>query len=836
MKIRQKIEDDFITAMQYAGDLKENIESRINMLDDETALYMKYLYAYMPLSDMADYSFDVFLSYAQHAKKLHDNPLFNMQIPDEYFFEYILAHRINSEDITDCREFFYNLVVNRIKELKPEEAVLELNNWCYEQATYRSTSARTASPITVYKGGFGRCGEESTFLVTILRSVGLPARQIYVPRWSHSDSNHAWVEVWIDGKWMFTGACEPKPIMNNGWFSYAASRAMLVHSRLFGNLIYGNEEISQRDGNVSELNMTSSYALSRKVTVNVLNPDGKPSVDCIVRFEIINSAEFYPIAILRTDENGNACIRLGRGNVYITAYSNGLVSREIVNVAEKENFKLKLSKNIEKDKWQEIRLTPPDSAKVNEAELTKELDILQNEKNKIGDIIRQTRQDGYQDKEYKDKFKEYPKIVEVLTQAKGNFNEIMKYLDCDYESIGYKEKEQLLDTISQKDCRDISAEILLDHSSAFSFKGTYDEDIFKNYILSPRIFIEKLSPFRKYLEDKFKSQKDKFVNNPEEIWKYICDNITYIDDKEYTTIMCTPCGIFNTMNGTPDSKKILFVAICRTFGIPARIDWCFTTPQYYKNGKFINVEKEYVPCSTLILHQNSDKEPQYEQNFTIGRSTNDGGYETLGLWDEHFKDKKFERQLPTGDYRLILCSREQSGTVIGKMIYFSLSEGEKKELTVETTTPDMKDIIVEHDLNDMTFNLSDGDKILSEISSSGKNIFIFTEPGKEPTEHIFNEILEINKNTGFPTCGLFIGVKDKKECNDETFMKIISAFSDTEVFVDDFDVKLKGLEGITGTDSTKLPFVFVTDKKLHSIYSCSGYRVGTGDVLAHLCN
>ncbi len=71
---------------------------------------------------------------------------------------------------------------------------------------------------------YGRCGEESTFLVAALRSVGIPARQVYTPRWAHTDDNHAWVEAWADGKWYFLGACEPEPVLNLGWFNAPASR------------------------------------------------------------------------------------------------------------------------------------------------------------------------------------------------------------------------------------------------------------------------------------------------------------------------------------------------------------------------------------------------------------------------------------------------------------------------------------------------------------------------------------------------------------------------------------------------------------------------------------
>ena len=76
---------------------------------------------------------------------------------------------------------------------------------------------------------------ESTFTVAALRSIGIPARQVYTPRWAHTDDNHAWVEAWADGKWYFLGACEPEPVLNLAWFNEPASRAMLMHTRAFGD-------------------------------------------------------------------------------------------------------------------------------------------------------------------------------------------------------------------------------------------------------------------------------------------------------------------------------------------------------------------------------------------------------------------------------------------------------------------------------------------------------------------------------------------------------------------------------------------------------------------------
>ena len=86
------------------------------------------------------------------------------------------------------------------------------------QVTYRLTDDRTISAAAAWRCGFGRCGEESTFAVNAYRAVGIPARQIYTPRWAHCDDNHAWVEVWVDGSWHFLGACEPEETLDLGWY------------------------------------------------------------------------------------------------------------------------------------------------------------------------------------------------------------------------------------------------------------------------------------------------------------------------------------------------------------------------------------------------------------------------------------------------------------------------------------------------------------------------------------------------------------------------------------------------------------------------------------------
>lgn len=119
------------------------------------------------------------------------------KVPAELFFTYVLCVRVNNEDLDKSREWIYRQLVDRVKDKKTMvEAALEVNYWCYEKATYIPSDDRTLAPFGMCNSARGRCGEESTLAVSAMRSVGIPARQCYVPRWAHCDDNHAWVEVW----------------------------------------------------------------------------------------------------------------------------------------------------------------------------------------------------------------------------------------------------------------------------------------------------------------------------------------------------------------------------------------------------------------------------------------------------------------------------------------------------------------------------------------------------------------------------------------------------------------------------------------------------------------
>ena len=261
------------------GELLEETERVFRCCGEEETLLLKYVLATLPLSDLGDYRPELFLRFVRHALRAREEFSWCAGLPEHLFLKDVLYPRLNTEELSDCRDMFYEALAPSVRGLSLEQAILEVNRWCAEEATYRSTDDRTASPLAVYRCGYGRCGEESTFAVTALRSVGIAARQVYAPRWSHCDDNHAWVEAFDGERWRYLGACEPEPELDRGWFTGAASRAMLVHTRAFVGsgldpaFLFPDTDpldLDVRQGVACE-SVTAHYGETRPVTVTVVD-------------------------------------------------------------------------------------------------------------------------------------------------------------------------------------------------------------------------------------------------------------------------------------------------------------------------------------------------------------------------------------------------------------------------------------------------------------------------------------------------------------------------------------------------------------------------------------
>ena len=497
-KLQEYAREKYVQRLPVLGETGEMVEQKLLQCTFEEQILMKYFYGTMPLRDAGEYEFEVFLGFVRHALMVRRTMEWCREIPEEIFVHDILYYRINSENIEDCRRFFYDKLIGRIEGKNLREAVIEINYWCAENGAYEASDYRTISPMTLYRSGKGRCGEESTFAVTAFRSVGIPARQVYTPRWAHCDDNHAWVEVYVDGKWNFLGACEPEEILNKGWFTNASSRALLVHARNFSD--YGDgfgEQCVGREDRIWFYNVTPTYAKTRWLEIRVMQEKKTPAVQAEVFVEVLNSGEYFSIARLCTDLEGKTGIQIGLGTVHLRAVKGKMGCEATVNTAEQAKVTLALKEEWfaeNQEEWVDIDIEAPGDAPVHRGVLTKEQKDLNRKKLSRAGKLRQGRIESYFIEGAAEK---YPEEKELLRLAAGNFDEIYQFLSKD----DHPDRKALLHSLSVKDYKDAKGRILESHLvHARRYREVWEKrkklDIYTKYILCPRIHFEELTEYR----------------------------------------------------------------------------------------------------------------------------------------------------------------------------------------------------------------------------------------------------------------------------------------------------------------------------------------------------
>lgn len=112
---KQRIERSYLEQAKSLPRVFVAIDRKLAECNEEVALACKYLYAFMPYSDIGNYPFEVFLDYAVNGVNLwKENPrIANM--PEDIFLNYVLFHRVNEEEIAPCRTFFYSELAERTR-------------------------------------------------------------------------------------------------------------------------------------------------------------------------------------------------------------------------------------------------------------------------------------------------------------------------------------------------------------------------------------------------------------------------------------------------------------------------------------------------------------------------------------------------------------------------------------------------------------------------------------------------------------------------------------------------------------------------------------------------
>ena len=115
---RERILEGYKKIKEQFPGVFEETDKQIEKQEPETALALKYLYMTMPCSDIGNYSFKVFLDYAENSVRLWKEAEGVRSLPEDIFLNYVLYHRVNEEEIAPCRELFHNEIRSFWKRIK----------------------------------------------------------------------------------------------------------------------------------------------------------------------------------------------------------------------------------------------------------------------------------------------------------------------------------------------------------------------------------------------------------------------------------------------------------------------------------------------------------------------------------------------------------------------------------------------------------------------------------------------------------------------------------------------------------------------------------------------
>ena len=101
-------------------------------LTPEQRQAMQFMYAYMPLPDVADYSADFHLNNVNYALKARTDMPWGKSVPVREFLHFVLPVRVNNENLDNSREVFFKELKVRVVGLSMRDAVLEVIHWCHE--------------------------------------------------------------------------------------------------------------------------------------------------------------------------------------------------------------------------------------------------------------------------------------------------------------------------------------------------------------------------------------------------------------------------------------------------------------------------------------------------------------------------------------------------------------------------------------------------------------------------------------------------------------------------------------------------------------------------------
>lgn len=762
-------------------------------------------------------------------------------ISDEEFLHFVMPVRVNNEVLDNSRPVFYKELRDRVRGKTMGEAALEVNHWCHEKVTYHPSDARTSSPLSTLSQGIGRCGEESTFLVAALRAVCLPARQVYTPRWAHTDDNHAWVEVLTDGEWRFLGACEPEPVLNLAWFNAPASRGMLMTTKVAGSYMGKEEVLDDKSPVASFINVTSNYAPVREIEVLVVDSLNNPVAGASVDFCIYNYAEYYPAVERTTDKSGKARVTAGMGDMIVKATDGSRLNIVKSSPGEHSPLVIMLNKKIEDTESVDFDIVPPPERVT--LPRVSEYERMENDR-------RLAREDSIRNSYYStfstpgssyalaEKYGLSEETLEkILAESRGN-HQMIETLLSQLEEGDRASLVRLLQVITEKDRRDVSREVLLDHLYNSVIDSDYDRETVERYVINPRIETEPLSAFKSELRSYVTPERiAEWKESPERLSDFVAERVKIDPLSNPLGVRFAPSATIKRGVADRTSADILFVALARTAGIPARLN------PVTANREILSKTGEWICADAYLSEDDVDSngriefdceggaalaDPLYYTHFTISR-IEDGKFRLMEYDENATAGSINGSAVAPGRYILTTGRRMADGEVLAHSEFFTVEAGQTTRVNLKLREDDSKVSVIGSFDSENLFQPLSGEK-RSILSATGRGYYILglLKANHEPSIHAINDLKSLSEeleSVGNKIVLLF----DSEEDLGRQPQRATEGLPSTVVMGSDIDGKIRGdIADALHLDSSQSPIFIIADTFNRIVFVSTGYNIGVG--------
>lgn len=643
----------------------------------------QWILAWLPDSDLASLDLMLLQEHVTLACRAYRESPWREQLPRATWRHFVVPHRVSQEPLQPWRRVL-------AAELAPvvagytnmEEAALAVNRWCRQQATYTPTSGRDMGPLTTMKRGLGRCEEEMILTVCAMRAAGIPARTCSTPYWTFTDDNHAWVEIWAEGRWYYAESCDDRRCLNDAWFSGAASRAGFVDSEGYGEFDPAPEPLYRTENGATIINSTGVYTDPFTLRARVAGHEDLP-----VHVNVLNYGTLRSIA--RVPAGGP--LVLGPGSFALTAEAPGrpeamllrVITGEsgrtlditldpvadIYDIASSPGFWLTYPEE-DADRRRHENLVP--DAVDRHHRLLVAADKAERQKLRLLDETEQAVLDSLP----AELREQWDAILEKPCESFAPFIRLLTW---------YRAPQQrqaltwLLADADDKDLLEMDERMIRAHvDGALAVRGDLPTEVWREGVLCSRIFREPGKDWRTALPA-CEPTREALLQT------FGRDRIT--SPRRYFGNPLTPDEVFLLDRGTETDLKVAFVGLCRRSGVPARyrhgqVQWWFDGWQdvdpLQREDERPEAESPEPAWIDLQVTRGGVpwREAESYRHFMVSRP--DEGRLQTPWWDPVLGLQEW----PAGTYWYCATSRVPGGSAFGRLTRFSVEPGDTVRISL----------------------------------------------------------------------------------------------------------------------------------------------------------